>query len=319
MLYPFVKPQAMFLGAVEVRGSHEKFGPDRPTTSPAPGRRCADRVRARTTASRDQPRDPRRRRARGDRSGARSAVGPRGGRGGHGARPGQAGHGALAGGGEAGGRPVVRGLRARAVPRRRAGRHRGASGRTSGMPRTTPPRCAGGRRRCPAARVHLVVCPPPGAEPDLLWRRFADACGITAAAAGVVDPVAVAPANLSLTTEAIATLRSLNARLAGRITPREHARFVKRRAGGGPAGGATRYAAPHSRVARRRARSRGRRLAEIDRGGRRTPCTGTSTTSRPSSAARATRTRTTYRAGCRTRSRWPPWPPKCSVRWRPGA
>ena len=26
VLYPFVKPQAMFLGAVEVRGSHEKFG-----------------------------------------------------------------------------------------------------------------------------------------------------------------------------------------------------------------------------------------------------------------------------------------------------
>jgi hypothetical protein len=79
----------------------------------------------------------------------------------------------------------------------------------------------------PAARVHLVVCPPPGAEPDLLWRRFADACGISAAVAGVVDPLAVAPANLSLTTEAVATLRSLNARLAGRITPREHARYVK--------------------------------------------------------------------------------------------
>src|SRR4051812_34542909 len=26
VLYPFVRPQAMFLGAVEVRGSHEKFG-----------------------------------------------------------------------------------------------------------------------------------------------------------------------------------------------------------------------------------------------------------------------------------------------------
>ena len=39
VLYPFVKPQAMFLGAVEVRGSHEKFGLSRPRTSPAPGRR----------------------------------------------------------------------------------------------------------------------------------------------------------------------------------------------------------------------------------------------------------------------------------------
>ena len=26
VLYPFVRPQAMFLGAVEVRGSREKFG-----------------------------------------------------------------------------------------------------------------------------------------------------------------------------------------------------------------------------------------------------------------------------------------------------
>ena len=26
VLYPFVRPRAMFLGAVEVRGSHEKFG-----------------------------------------------------------------------------------------------------------------------------------------------------------------------------------------------------------------------------------------------------------------------------------------------------
>ncbi len=85
----------------------------------------------------------------------------------------------------------------------------------------------------PAARVHLVVCPPPGAEPDLLWHRFAEACGITGAAAGVVDPLAVAPANLSLTVESIATLRDLNARLAGRITPREHARFVKRGLGEG--------------------------------------------------------------------------------------
>ena len=83
----------------------------------------------------------------------------------------------------------------------------------------------------PAERVHLVVCPPPGAAPDLLWRRFADACGITRAADGVVDPTAVGPANQSLTTEAIAVLRELNARLAGRITPREHARFVKRELG----------------------------------------------------------------------------------------
>jgi hypothetical protein len=58
-----------------------------------------------------------------------------------------------------------------------------------------------------------------------LWHRFADACGIQP---GVVDPDAIAPANTSLTTEAIALLRALNVALAGELTPREHARFVKR-------------------------------------------------------------------------------------------
>jgi hypothetical protein len=30
----------------------------------------------------------------------------------------------------------------------------------------------------PPTRVHVVTVPPPGSEPDLLWRRFAGACGI---------------------------------------------------------------------------------------------------------------------------------------------
>ena len=77
----------------------------------------------------------------------------------------------------------------------------------------------------PADRVHLVTCPPPGAAADLLWRRFADACGIPD---GVVDPAVVPPANTSLTTEAIALLCAVNAALTGRLTPREHARYVKR-------------------------------------------------------------------------------------------
>ena len=85
----------------------------------------------------------------------------------------------------------------------------------------------------PAERVHLVAGPPPGAASDELWRRFADACGIAEQVQGVVDAEAVSPANLSLTTEAIALLRSLNAELAGRITPREHARLVKRELGEG--------------------------------------------------------------------------------------
>jgi hypothetical protein len=77
----------------------------------------------------------------------------------------------------------------------------------------------------PATRVHLVTCPPPGAAADVLWRRFADACGIPD---GVVDPAVVPPANTSLTSEAIALLRAVNLALAGRLTPREHARYVKR-------------------------------------------------------------------------------------------
>jgi hypothetical protein len=80
----------------------------------------------------------------------------------------------------------------------------------------------------PAARVHLVVGPPPGAAPDVLWRRFAEACGISQEADAVVEADAVAPANRSLTTEAIALLREVNRELDGRLTPREHARLVKR-------------------------------------------------------------------------------------------
>ena len=77
----------------------------------------------------------------------------------------------------------------------------------------------------PVTHVHLVTCPPPGAPADVLWRRFAGACGI---ADGVVDPAAVPPANTSLSSESIALLRAVNRELVGRLSPREHARYVKR-------------------------------------------------------------------------------------------
>ena len=77
----------------------------------------------------------------------------------------------------------------------------------------------------PAERVHLVTAPPPGAPAETLWARFADACGIPA---GLVDPGSVPPANPSLGIEAIALLRAVNVALAGRLSPREHARYVKR-------------------------------------------------------------------------------------------
>ncbi len=80
----------------------------------------------------------------------------------------------------------------------------------------------------PEERVHLVVCPPPGAPPEVLWRRFADACGIDGKVEGLVDASTVPAANPSLGAAQIALLRRLNADLDGRLDPREHARLVKR-------------------------------------------------------------------------------------------
>jgi hypothetical protein len=234
VLYPFVRPQAMFLGAVEVRGSHEKFGL---TTADVAGtwQALCDRVRAHDGTSVI----------------SHEILG--------GAEPGEI----AAALGPLSGLDVDVVVTARDLGRQATAhwqeevklgdvrsfadfeveqfRADVPDGAAAGHPERPhfwhAQDYAAALRRwstaVPAARVHLVVCPPPGAEPALLWHRFAEGCGITGAAAGVVDPLAVAPANLSLTVEAIATLRSLNARLAGRITPREHARFVKRELGEG--------------------------------------------------------------------------------------
>ena len=117
---------------------------------------------------RDQPRDPRAVRARRDRPRARAAGRRRPRRRRHRTRPGPAGGRALAGGGQARRHPVVR----------------RASSATSSAPtsRDGPDRphfwhaqdyaAALGRwsTAVPAHRVHLVVVPPPGAAPDVLWR-----------------------------------------------------------------------------------------------------------------------------------------------------
>ncbi|HEU5038827.1 MAG TPA: hypothetical protein VFT70_17605 [Nocardioides sp.] len=76
----------------------------------------------------------------------------------------------------------------------------------------------------PAGRAHLVVGPPPGAGPEVLWHRFADACGFDPA---VLDPGA-APANPSLGTAEVALLREVNARLADRVDRATYLRVVKR-------------------------------------------------------------------------------------------
>jgi hypothetical protein len=77
----------------------------------------------------------------------------------------------------------------------------------------------------PAERVHLVVCPAPGAPADELWRRFADAAGI---GPGLVDAGAVDRANPSLGAAEIRLLREVNRALDGRLDPRTYQRVVKR-------------------------------------------------------------------------------------------
>lgn len=71
---------------------------------------------------------------------------------------------------------------------------------------------------------HLVVGPPPGAGADVLWQRFAEACGFEPA---ILDP-APSPANPSLGSAEVALLRAVNAGLAGRMDRTTYLRVVKR-------------------------------------------------------------------------------------------
>jgi hypothetical protein len=231
VLYPFVRPQAMFLGAVEVRGSHAKFGLRADEVAGVWQALC-DRVRAYD----------------GTALISHEILG--------GAEPDEI----VAALSALQGLDVDVLVTARDLGRQttahwqeevKLGDTRSfASFETEQFRADVPGAPASGRphfwhaqdyaaalRRwslaVPAERVHLVVCPPPGAAPDLLWRRFAGAAGIVGRAYDAVDPHAIAPANPSLSTEAVALLRSLNRELAGRLTPREHARLVKRELGEG--------------------------------------------------------------------------------------
>ncbi|GAA4371642.1 hypothetical protein GCM10023146_21160 [Nocardioides caricicola] len=80
-------------------------------------------------------------------------------------------------------------------------------------------------RRWSTGHAHLVTLPRPGADPAELWRRFAAAAGIDP---GVLDPTDQAPANPSLGTAEIALLRAVNAGLVGRVERGEYLRVVKR-------------------------------------------------------------------------------------------
>lgn len=74
--------------------------------------------------------------------------------------------------------------------------------------------------------VHVVVAPPQGSPPDVLWRRFGEAVGFRAE---LYDPVAPeARANRSLGVTQIAVLRQVNQALDGRIVQPSYARVVKR-------------------------------------------------------------------------------------------
>jgi hypothetical protein len=75
-------------------------------------------------------------------------------------------------------------------------------------------------------KVHVVVAPPSGAAPDLLWRRFAEAAGFDGTA---FDPTRTEEAaNQTLGSVQVALLRKVNEALDGRVKQPHYARVVKR-------------------------------------------------------------------------------------------
>ncbi|RHW28716.1 hypothetical protein D0Z08_02370 [Nocardioides immobilis] len=81
-------------------------------------------------------------------------------------------------------------------------------------------------RTLPPENVHLVVGPPPGSGPDVLWRRFGDAVGFDA---GAFDPTTEEPtANKTLGAVQVAVLRRVNEVLDGRIQQPAYSQVVKR-------------------------------------------------------------------------------------------
>ena len=81
-------------------------------------------------------------------------------------------------------------------------------------------------RHVPPENVHLVVGPPSGAAPDVLWRRFGDAVGFDAAA---FDPTTgEATTNQTLGAVQVSLLRRVNEVLDGRIQQPMYSKVVKR-------------------------------------------------------------------------------------------
>jgi hypothetical protein len=77
----------------------------------------------------------------------------------------------------------------------------------------------------PPERVHVVVCPPAGADPLELWRRFAGVVGLPA---GLATTPPDRRANRSLGAAEVHLLRAVNALLGDRLDARARAHVVKR-------------------------------------------------------------------------------------------
>ena len=80
----------------------------------------------------------------------------------------------------------------------------------------------------PDATVHVVTAPPAGSAPDVLWRRFAEAADLPP---DVLDPSETDPAsgaNRSLGAAQVRLLREVLTELDGRIGQPDHAHVVKR-------------------------------------------------------------------------------------------
>jgi hypothetical protein len=80
-------------------------------------------------------------------------------------------------------------------------------------------------RGLPPEQAHLVVCPPPGAPRDALWSRYAEALGVDA---GLLDPLSAPAANPSLGAPEVALVRAVNQALGDRLPPGVRNRLVKR-------------------------------------------------------------------------------------------
>ncbi len=220
VVHPFVRPGAMFEGAVEVRGSDAKFGLDPASVrghlagAVRPGPRLP-RAGGRLDG-RAEPRGARRCHARAGTTRAGAAGRPRGARRGHRARPGSAGGGALAGGGQAGARPRASRSSSATELRCDTGRDAGpdAGGRrphfwhaqdfAAALERWTEPLPAGTR--------------PPGAGARRPARP-ASCCGSgsrrpAASTRALARPAVEVGANPSLGAEQVALLREVNREVA---------------------------------------------------------------------------------------------------------